>query len=108
VTEEIPKPDPPLTPEQKVKVAQLSEAEIRSIDEALLSNACHRWRKIARVVGTTMSSLTNRIQGIPDLFYSQRVRKLVEDGRLESQGNLAYMRFSEVRLPINTEEQKKT
>ena len=106
--EEIPKPDPPLTPEQQVKVAQLSEAEIRSIDEALLSNACHQWRKVARVVGTTMIGLTNRIHGIPDVFYSQRVRKLVEDGRLESQGNLAYMRFSEIRLPINTKERKET
>jgi hypothetical protein len=106
VTEEIPKPDPPLTPEQHAKVALLTEAEIRPIDEALLSNACHRWRKVARVVGTTMSELTNRVEGIPDLFYSQRVRKLVEDGRLESQGNLAYMRFSEVRLPMKKEENK--
>ena len=106
MTEEIPKPDPPWTPEQHAKVALLTEAEIRAIDEALLSNACHRWRKVARVVGTTMSELTNRVEGIPDLFYSQRVRKLVEDGRLESQGNLAYMRFSEVRLPMKKEENK--
>ncbi len=106
--QEIPKPDPPLTPEQRAKVAQLSDAEIRAIDEALLSNTCHQWRKVARVVGTMMISLENRVQGIPDLFYSQRVRKLVEDGRLESQGNLAYMRFSEVRLPMKTEENKET
>ena len=106
MTEEIPKPDPPWTPEQHAKVALLTEAEIRAIDEALLSNACHRWRKVARVVGTTMSELTNRVEGIPDLFYSKRVRKLVEDGRVESQGNLAYMRFSEVRLPIKKDNKR--
>jgi hypothetical protein len=100
VSEEIPKPDPPLTPEEQAKVAQLSEAEIRAIDEALLSNASHRWRKVAMVVGATMVRLPIRASGISDVFYAQRVRKLVEDGRLESQGNLAYMRFSEVRLPM--------
>ncbi len=108
MTQEIPKPDPPLTPEQHAKVAQLTETEIRAIDEALLSNASHQWRKVARVVSTTISGFTNRVQGIPDLFYSQRVRKLVEDGKLESQGNLAYMRFSEVRLPMKTEKDEET
>ena len=39
------------------------------------------------------------IQSVPDLFYAERLRKLVQDGKLESQGNLHYMRFSEVRLP---------
>ncbi len=106
MTEEIPKPDPPMTPEERARIAQLSDAEIRAIDEVLLSNACHQWRKFARVVATTMRDLEDRIQGVSYLFYSQRVRKLVEDGRLESQGNLAYMRFSEVRLPINTEENR--
>lgn len=101
MNEETPTPDPPLTPEQQAKLAQLTEAEIQAIDEALLSNAHYRWRKVAMVVGLTMSNLPNRVPGIPDLFYAQRVRKLVQDSRLESQGNLAYMRFSEVRLPAN-------
>ena len=38
-------------------------------------------------------------KGIPDLYFAQRGRKLVEAGRLESQGNLSYMGLSEVRLP---------
>jgi hypothetical protein len=91
-----------LTPEQQTRVEQLSGADIHLIDEALLSNAGYRWRKVARVVGTTMGRLPNPIVGIPDTFYAQRVRKLVADKRLESQGNLAYMRFSEVRLPRHT------
>ena len=55
-----------------------------------------------------MSGLTNRVIGIPDVFYAQRVRKLVEDGHLEAQGNLAYMRYSEVRLPMHATEQNET
>ena len=96
--DEIPIDDGPLTPEQEVKVAQLSESELGEIDEALVSHATRQWRKVAMVVGTTMSSLPNRVPGIPDVFYAMRVTKLVEDGVLESQGNLARMRFSEVRL----------
>lgn len=92
-------PDPPLAEEQATLTSKLSEIEIKRIDNALLSNACQYWRKVARVVGTTMTELPDRIVGIPDVFYSQRVRHLVAEGKLESQGNLDYMRYSEVRLP---------
>jgi hypothetical protein len=97
--EEIPIPDPPLSPEQEARVAQLTSKEIEAIDETLMSNAKPSWRKVAMLVGLAIGRLHDKIEDIPDLYYSQRVRKLVESGRLESQGNLAYMRFSEVRLP---------
>jgi hypothetical protein len=92
-------PDGELTPGQLKLVGELTDIEVKAIDEALLSNASHNWRKVARVAGTTMMELPSRVQGIPDVFYSQRVEKLVKDGLLESQGNLSYMRYSEVRLP---------
>ena len=95
---EIPIPNLPLTPEEQAKVAQLTENELKAIDEALLSNAHQRWRKVAMVVAVTMNHLEDRILGIPDSFYAERIQKLVEAGLLESQGNLTYMRFSEVRL----------
>ena len=91
-------PDPPLTEEQIDFVNKLSEADIKKIDESLLSNASQNWRKVARIVGTTMMELPDRIPGIPDIYYAQRIRHLVKEGKLESQGNLAYMRYSEVRL----------
>lgn len=97
--EEISIPDPPLSPEQEARVTQLTSKEIEAIDETLMSNAKPSWRKVAMLVGLSIGQLRDKIKDIPDLYYSQRVRKLVESGRLESQGNLAYMRFSEVRLP---------
>jgi hypothetical protein len=97
--EEVPRPDESLTAEQEALVASLSAAEIEAIDRALLGNTLERWRKVAMVVGKTMMELEGRRAGIPDTFYAQRVRHLVETGSLESQGNLAYMRFSEVRRP---------
>jgi len=37
--------------------------------------------------------------GLPDLYYAQRVKSLVSRGLLIAEGNLDYMRYSEVRLP---------
>ena len=82
MSEEIPQHDPPLTPEQEVKVARLSDKEINEIDKELLSQACDRWRKVARIVGLAMNELEERVIGIPDVYYSQRVRLLVESGHL--------------------------
>ena len=82
---------------------KLSYEAIQAIDYLLLSHAHAKWRKVAMIVALTMTDPENRNRGIPDLFYAQRVRKLVEEGRLESQGNLQEMRFSEVRLPNRTE-----
>ena len=90
--------DPPLTDEQSDLVSKLSEAELCHIDDALLSNISTQWRKVARVVGTTMSEQENRIIGIPDVFYAQRISQLAKKGLIESQGNLQAMRYSEVKL----------
>jgi hypothetical protein len=98
-------PDPQLTTEDEVEVAKLSESQVQMIDTALLSNTTERWRKVAMVVAMTMNSMPDTLDDIPDIYYGQRVRKFVRDGVLESQGNLASMRFAEVRLRTQTDEQ---
>ncbi len=99
MTQEIPPPDPPLSAEQMALIAELSEAQLTAIDALLMSRATTHWRKVAMLVGFAMTKNPDRKLGIPDLFYAQRVRKLVADGHLESDGNLVYMCYSEVRLP---------
>jgi hypothetical protein len=99
-----PEPDPPLSLEESARVAELGDRDIRNIDEALMAEASPQWRKVARLVGGAMSHEPTRIDGIPDLFYAQRVRHLVERGLLESRGDLRYMGFSEVRLPSKGKE----
>ena len=98
-SDEDPEPDPPLTEEQQARVDQLTAKELQMIDDALIADACSQFRKVARIVGTAMMATEDSIKHIPDLFYASRVRKLVEEGRLVSEGNLEYMRFSEVKLP---------
>lgn len=103
LSDEKPDPDPDLTEDEKLLVEKLSVDEIQEIDDLLLSHARDNWRKVAMIVGLTMMSHENRESGMPDIFYAQRVRLLVERGQLESQGNLQYMRFSEVRILSSNE-----
>ncbi|MCG7981850.1 MAG: DUF3658 domain-containing protein [Candidatus Thiodiazotropha lotti] len=94
------KPDGKLTPEQEILAGQLTEDEVHEIDIALLSNTNDRWRKVAMVVATTMMELPCRIKGIPDIYYSQRIRYLVDKKELIARGDLSCMRYSEVRKPV--------
>ncbi len=40
---------------------------------------------------------------LPDVCYATRVVALVNQRKLESAGNLNYMRYSEIRLPQDSE-----
>ena len=96
MTQEIPQPLPPLTAEERALVSQLSPQQLQSIDEALLAGVTERWRKVAMVVGLAIGR-PSHVRGVPDTFYGQRMCVLVKEGRVEAQGNVEYMRFSEVR-----------
>ncbi len=94
--------DGELTSEQRARVALLTEDEVKQLDAALLSNTSESWRKVAFVVGKTMlKHQRGRELRVPDVYYSERVRVLVERGLLESVGNLRRMRFSEVGRRIS-------
>jgi hypothetical protein len=92
------KPDRPLTPEEEAQVRLLTAAHLQRIDECLLSQTSHQWHKVARVIGQTMLILGREFPGLPDVFYSLRLKHLVQSGAIEAAGNLNRMRFSEVRL----------
>ena len=91
--------DPPLDVEQSLRVSKLTQIELQEMDRVLLAQATNSFRKVARIAGMTIGVLGDRIPNVPDIYYAQRVQNLVALGKLESQGNLACMRFSEVRLP---------
>jgi Protein of unknown function len=69
------------------------------IDQALLANITHDWRKVARVVGSAMSQLGSKRAGRNDLYFAERVAHLVERGLIEFDGDLAQMGRCEIRLP---------
>ncbi|MEI2431208.1 DUF3658 domain-containing protein [Lysobacter yananisis] len=91
-------PDAPPDENALKLIAVLRPGQIQGIDTALLNACDHRWRKVAWVVGTVMDNMPDRVPGIPDSFYAKRVAEMVATGRLEAQGDLSRMRYSEVRL----------
>ena len=88
-----------LSCEEAAALAKLSCEELESIELAILECALPRWRKVAMVVSLVMEKLGPRYPQFSVVFYAERVGALADQGRLESQGNLSYMRFSEVSLP---------
>jgi Protein of unknown function len=91
--------DPSLTEDQALLIAALPAELVTQIDDALLAQATPRFRKVARIVGQVMQSFSDAASGVPDVYYAQRIAKLVNAGLLERRGNPLRMRFSEVRVP---------
>jgi hypothetical protein len=93
------KPDGPLTPEAEAKARLLTTAQLRRIDECLLSHTSDQWRKVAYVIGQTSLELKGEFPNLPDGICSLRIKHLAESGAIESAGNLNRMRYSEIRIP---------
>ena len=92
-------PDDELSKEEATIVAGLQPADLVRIDTVLLEQCANSWRKGARVVMGAMKTLDSELPDLPVALYAQRIATLVQKGRLRSQGNLSYLRFSEVCLP---------
>src|SRR5256885_13578280 len=76
----------------------MSDAQI---DEAIVSFARRRWKKVARVIAEVAEAMG---QGLPPgeeglEMVAQRIESLVHDRHLLAQGDISNSRFSEVRLP---------
>jgi hypothetical protein len=99
MSEEIPIANPPLTAKEQSAIAKLSDMDLKVVDSEILARSAHHWLKVTRVVLPTVNALSNRYPDLSYIFYTQRLSHLVADGRLEAKGDLAQMRFSEVRIP---------
>lgn len=94
-------PEPSLSTKEKESVSELSDEELRDIDNKLLSLANGQFQKVAKLVMIFMNQSGLHTMGIPDIFYGQRIEILVKANKLEYQGNLKFMQFCEVRVPKN-------
>ncbi len=68
------------------------------IDQMIMSIVNERWQKVAMVVATVLLDGGEEFYSVDDISVAERVAALVEEGKLESQGDLSEMRYSEVRL----------
>ena len=92
------KPDAPLSPTEARRASQLSAEQLAAIDRVLLAHASERSRKVSRVVAAAMADPSCQGLDLPDVFFASRIRALVALGTLTAHGDLAFMRYSEVRL----------
>lgn len=93
-----------MSTEEAALASAIPQHIVKKIDEALLGAASEKWRNVARLVGTVMTNEEWLPEGLTDLYYAQRVRKLVAAGSLEADGDLRIMARSEVRLPQKNKE----
>jgi hypothetical protein len=69
------------------------------VDRLILSFAQVQWRKVAMIIAKVVDASGRPGDDAEFHDVAERVRALVEDGRLEAQGDLSKWRHSEVRLP---------
>lgn len=99
MADEVPIPNESPTPGELAAFSRLSLGEVEAFDDAILSCVLIRWQKVAMIASLARKKLEPQYPEFSFSFYGERIRLLAGQGRLESQGNLSYMRFSEVRLP---------
>ncbi len=92
-------PDTLMNDEEQAVANRLTPSEVERIDEALLSDCVSSFRKVARVIATALEQMPEQLDKVSVGYFAQRVIAMVDAGKLESQGNLEHIRFSEVRLP---------
>lgn len=90
--------DPPLSEAQRRIAASLCADEIARIDAGLLAHVSESPKKVAMIVALAMGDPGISVAGLPDLYYAERVRHLIQRGALSATGNLHAMRHCEVCL----------
>ena len=92
-------PNPKMTAEERAIVDSLGGEIVNKVDEELMSHARAHNRKVQMLVMLAAAIPEFHELNLPFQFYVERVRHLVNEGRLVAEGNLDYMQYSEVRLP---------
>jgi hypothetical protein len=99
MSDEIPEPNPPLTPDEEAAAKRLTAEELDIIDSTIFACSRHNWQKLAMVCSRVHEQLATHFPMFSYSVYAERIGFLADQGRLEASGDLDYMRFSEVRLP---------
>jgi hypothetical protein len=97
-TPELPVPNPPISAEEQAAADLLSEQDLEAIDACILRHCADHFYKVARIMGRTQDELAERFPKLSYVFYTQRLKRLVDTGHLDAAGDVFKMRFSEVRL----------
>ena len=86
------------TPEELAEMSLASAADAHAVDELILSKCTNTWRKVAMIVGSSLSEFDEKFEHLPYVYMPTRMVELVRAGKIEVQGNVFAMRASEIRL----------
>jgi hypothetical protein len=87
----------PMDVDEAKIVAALEPGQVAAIDAAILQDVPDGWSKVAMVLGKQLKVRAGIPNDIPLEYYWQRLSLLVDQGRVEVQGDLRRARYSEVR-----------
>lgn len=90
--------DRPLQPHEALALAQLSMAQLASVDAELLEQVPDRWCRSAVVVARA-ARRAHAVPRLPLICYTDRLLGLAASGSIEVQGDLRRSRQSFVRQP---------
>ena len=85
MTREVPIPNPPLSMEEQAAVASLTITDLAAIDSCILRHCGPDFLKVARIVIRTERELAPRFPSLSYVFYTVRLRHLVDSRRLDPQ-----------------------
>ncbi len=91
--------DSPMGRDDYGLIDELTADTLGQIDAALMSLATPKPRKVAGIIGRTLTSSPARVPGLPDYFYLERVRLLIESGALKLVGEIDDLMKGKVCLP---------
>jgi hypothetical protein len=94
-SEEIPEIDSPLRWADVILPASVSEADL---DRIIFSKLGKWLRKTARIVGDVVVECERLAWPITPEIVGARIEELSDEDRIDSEGDLRYWRFSEIRL----------
>jgi hypothetical protein len=69
------------------------------LDALILAACTTQWQKVAMIIAKVMQAGERNGIKIDEVPIARRVRKLVKEEKLQAQGNLMRVRYSEVKLP---------
>jgi hypothetical protein len=83
--------------EEWALMQQATPAEAAAVDALVLGHCTEHWQKVTMVVGASLDDFDARLSHLPYVYMQLRLRALVEQGVLESRGDIMSMRTADVR-----------
>lgn len=83
----------------RAAIARLNEQDIERIDRAILSALGDDWKKAGFITSGMVIAAPDEYEEVPEMFYTLRIRALVEASRIEGRGDPLALKNFEIRLP---------